>query len=119
MRLLPDEHIPRALSVQLKRALPDLDRGQVGQSGYPPQGAPDSDLLIWCETRGFLLVTNNRKSMPRHLKDHLSAGHHIPGILTVDLRSGIGALLADLIDVVLLSFEDEYADSIRYLQFSE
>ncbi|MDM8525395.1 hypothetical protein QUF80_18670, partial [Desulfococcaceae bacterium HSG8] len=31
------------------------------------------DILLWCETDNFSLVTNNRKTMPGHLKEHLGA----------------------------------------------
>jgi hypothetical protein len=31
-------------------------------------------------------VTNNRKSKPRHLADHLAGGRHVPGIFVLARR---------------------------------
>jgi hypothetical protein len=36
------------------------------------------EVLLWCEEYGFVLVTNNRSSMPVHLEEHLAQGHRIP-----------------------------------------
>lgn len=55
----------------------------IGNPGAPQYGTLDSDLLLWCKATNFFLVTNNPKSTPVHLQDHLEAGHHIPGILTL------------------------------------
>ena len=51
----------------------------------------------WCEIHEFILVTNNRKSMPKHLADHL----------------------AELILIAGASFPKEYQDRIEYLPLSE
>ncbi|MEH2179001.1 hypothetical protein [Nostoc sp.] len=60
------------------------------------------------ETNGFILVTNNRKSMPGHLADHLASGRHIPGIFTIDVNQSIGQTVEELIIIVEASFENEY-----------
>lgn len=115
MKLLLDEHIDPLFRVQLRRRLPDLVVWEIGDVGTPSKGAPDPDILIWCEEHDFHLVTNNRKSMPVHLTDHLAAGRHIPGILNIDLSEPIGALLQELKDIVELSLPDEYRDRIQYV----
>jgi hypothetical protein len=38
----------------------------------------DPEILLWCEAHRFILVTNNRRSMPRHLADHLAMGCQNP-----------------------------------------
>lgn len=114
MQLLMDEHIDAAFRVQLRGRLPDLMVSQIGDADVPPKGTPDPDILIWCEEHDFHLVTNNRKSMPVHLADHLAAGRHIPGILNIDLSEPMGVLLQELQDIVELSLPDEYRDRIQY-----
>lgn len=95
--------------------MPDLEVWRVGDAGAPRLGTLDPDILIWYEEHSFHLVTNNRKSMPAHLADHLKAGRHIPGILNIDLTEQMGVLLQELKDIVELSFEDEYRDHITYV----
>lgn len=62
-----------------------------------------------------MLVTNNRKSMPRHLADHLALGQHIPGILVINPALAIGALLEELLLIAGAADEHEYRDLILYL----
>ncbi|MCC6443185.1 MAG: DUF5615 family PIN-like protein [Armatimonadetes bacterium] len=80
-RLLMDEYIPPLYCKQLLRYEPELIVREVSGADAPPKGTSDPDLLVWCETYGFMLITSNRKSMPVHLADHLNEGRHIPDIL--------------------------------------
>ena len=63
----------------------------------------------------FSLVTNNRKSMPQHLVDHLAAGNHVPGIFTINLNASMRLIIEDLILVAGASYEDEYIDQIVFI----
>ena len=53
--------------------------------------------------------------MPGHLRDHLAAGRHIPGILVAPFSLNIGALIEELILVWGASQPDGYQDQIVYL----
>src|SRR2546429_4475372 len=46
----------------------------------PPLGTPDPDNLLWAEQHGRIIVTEDRRTMPVHLADHLQAGRHSPGV---------------------------------------
>ena len=85
IQYLLDEHMPLAHRTQLLSRAPSLTLWKIGMPGVPPSGTLDPEILLWCEANDFILVTNNRKSIPVHLADHLAAGRHIPGILTVDI----------------------------------
>jgi hypothetical protein len=87
----------------------------IGQPGAPPKGTPDSELLQWIEQHNYLLVTANRSSMPAHLRDHLSAGHHVPGILILPRQWDLGRALDELHLIWAASLPDEYRDRIVYL----
>src|SRR5215467_314964 len=115
---LLDEHIPPAYRRQLLRRSPESIICMVNDPGAPPKGTLDPEILQWCEDNGFVLVTNNRKSMPGHLQDHLAAGHHVPGILVIDLEMSIGQAVDDLVLIAGASLQDEYRDCIIYLPLS-
>lgn len=115
IRYLLDEHLNPAYRSHLVRRNPDLVVRIIGDLDAPPKGTLDSDILVWCETNGFMLVTNNRKSMPKHLADHLADGRHIPGILTIDTDQSIGQTVEDLLIIAGASFDSEYQDRIDYL----
>jgi hypothetical protein len=71
--------------------------------------------LSWVEENNYLLITNNRASMPAHLVAHLADGHHIPGILVTPFPLRIGSLIEVLLLVWGATFTDEYRDQITYL----
>lgn len=118
MRYLLDEHINPVLRRELLRANPALEVWIIGDPGAPPRGTLDPDILIWCEAHSFCLVTNNRKSMPRHLADHLEMGRHMPGILVVNLAMTMGQMIDDLVLIAGASADAEYHDLIIYLPLS-
>src|SRR5437899_3146627 len=93
MRFLLDENLSSRYRRQLSRHEPELILRSVGDADAPPLGMLDPDLLVWCEEHDYLLVTNNRRSMPGHLRGHLAAGRHIPGILIIRRRADIGEVI--------------------------
>src|SRR4051812_24847871 len=115
MRYLLDEHLDPTYRVQLLRTAPDLDVWIIGDPGAPAYGTKDPDILTWCEAYNFVLVTNNRRSMPRHLTDHLANGGHVPGILVINPTTSRGELIEELAFVAGASVEDEYRDLLLYL----
>jgi hypothetical protein len=97
---------------------PELLIWRISDPDAPPTGVTDPDLLVWCEAHGMLLVTNNRKSMPGHLADHLAQGRHVPGILVIDPAMSVEELAEELSLVEGASLENEFRDQIRYLPLS-
>ena len=115
LRYLLDEHVPPALQGELSRIAPDLWVERVGGSEAPALGSPDHDLLRWCEQHDVLLVTNNRKSMPQHLRDHMAGGGHVPGIFIIPRRLRVADVAAELALIADATSGDEHRDQIRYL----
>ena len=114
-RFLIDENISPKYRTQLLYHEPSLTVLAVGDEGAPPKSTPDPEILVWCEQNQFNLITNNRDSMPKHLFDHLSAGHHVPGIFTIKRKVPMGKIIEELLLIVGASDEDEYIDEIKYL----
>lgn len=63
----------------------------------------------------FILVTNNRASMPGHLAAHLADGRHLPGILNVNLARGLVPIAEELWLAAVASPTEAYQDQVRYL----
>lgn len=53
--------------------------------------------------------------MPGHLREHLAAGRHIPGILTLSAKMSIGDTIEELLFVAEAAFNDEFQDRIDFL----
>lgn len=111
---LLDEHVAHAIARGLRELDPTIQVFTMGGANAPSIGTDDSDLLIWIEEQGCLLITNNRKTMPRHLQEHLAAGHHVPGIVVVR-RLSWGEIINQLYLLWAASLPGEFRDQIVYL----
>lgn len=118
IRYLLDENIDPLYRREFLRREPSLVVWKVGDIGVPPTGTLDPKILIWCEEHDFILVTNNRRSMPNHLRDHLEEGRHIPGIIELNPNMSVGETIDELLLIWGASMEDEYRDIIAYLPVS-
>jgi hypothetical protein len=114
-RFLLDEHVNRAIQRQLRRRNPNLEVLAIGDPGAPPAGISDPDLLKWIEGNGYILVTEDRSTMPKYLSNHFTSGKHIPGILWVRPGVGIGRIIEELYLIWLSSLADEYKDRAIYI----
>ena len=78
IKYLLDENVDPSLRVAIHQQWPEIVIWIIGDPGAPQRGTLDPDILQWCEAHNFSLVTNNRTSMPIHLRDYLSAGRRFP-----------------------------------------
>jgi hypothetical protein len=111
-------HVGRRLQRALRRRSAELIVWRIGDPGAPRESTPDPEILIWCEANNFLLVTNNRSTMPVHLRDHLEAGHHVPGIFILSESKIVGATAAELHLIWAAPAAEEHQDQIRHLPIS-
>ncbi len=115
IRYLLDENVDELYHTQLLERDPTAMAWMVGTPGAPPKGTLDPAILLWCEENSFILVTNNRRSMPTHLRDHLAQGHHAPGIFIMNADMSIGATIEELLLIQGASDANEYRDNIWFL----
>lgn len=117
-KYLLDEHVPPSLKMAIHRYRPEIIVWCIGDAGTPPRGTLDPDILLWCEANGFSLVTENRGSMPVHLRNHLATGRHVPTIFILNDGMSIGQTAEELALISVAMQPDEYADMIRFLPIS-
>ena len=115
LKYLIDENVDPTYTNQLRRLNPDLFVIAVGDITAPPKGTLDPEILLWCEYHDCILVTNNRKSMPVHLVDHIALEHHIAGIFILSPKLSLGENIEQLILIAEGSLDDEYQDRIEFL----
>lgn len=115
LKYLLDENVDPLYANQLRRLKPDLVIRVIGEPVTPAKGTLDPEILCWCEENNFILVTNNRTSMPVHLADHLQNNRHVPGIFILNPNLSIGENIDELILASEASFANEYQDQIDYL----
>ena len=115
IRYLLDENVDPILRRELIRHEPELVVWRIGDPKTPPRGTLDPAILVWCEENSFILVTNNRRSMPGHLRDHLTEGRHTPGIFALNSQMSLGKIIDELTLIWDASDITNYRDQIFYL----
>lgn len=115
IRYLIDENLDPLYKAQLLHQELNILVYAIGDPGVPPKGTLDPDILLWCEENDFLLITNNRKSMPIHLVEHLAQERHIPGIITLNAEMSVGETLEELLLIAEAGNPEDYRDRIEYL----
>lgn len=97
IKYLLDENVDPLYALQLRRLKSNLVVRVIGEPATPQKGTLDPEILCWCEENNFILVTNNRTSMPVHLAAHLAQNRRIPGIFILNSNLSIGENLEELI----------------------
>ena len=115
LRFLADEDFNGRIVRGLFLRLPDLDLVRVQDVGL--EGAADDAILQWIADHSRILLTHDARTMRNHVRDRLSAGGHIPGVLIVDDLASIGACIEDLQLIVECGDEEDWQDRILYLPF--
>jgi hypothetical protein len=67
------------------------------------------------ELEGRILITRDRATIPDHLRAHLDAGRHSPGIFAVRRAASIAAVLEYLVLAAYASASEEWRDQIQYI----
>lgn len=117
VRYLLDENVDPLFRKALLRHEPEMVVWKIGDPDAPPKGTLDPEILVWCQKNGFILVTNNRKSMPVHLQAHLAAEQHVPGIFVFTPNATINEIIEELCLIWEASDIEEYFDLLHYIPF--
>ena len=92
-----------------------LDAVRVGDSPDLPLGLDDASILRWAEREDRILVTEDAHSMATHLKDHLEAGRHSPGVFMLRPSCSLREVTTFLVLAAYASEPDEWRDRIEYV----
>ena len=115
---LLDEHVNPRLQRGLHLHWDEISVWRVGDPGAPALKSPDPAILEWCYVNGSLLVTNNRASMPVHLRERMAEGKQANGIIMLNDNLSFGETIDDLATIWAATTLDEHVDLIRFLPVS-
>ncbi|PSP04680.1 MAG: hypothetical protein BRC47_03580 [Cyanobacteria bacterium QS_7_48_42] len=114
---LLDENLSPRFKTAVLRLNSEIDILRVGDANVPPFGTPDADLLHYLELSQRLLVTDNRESMPEHLREHWAEGGHIWGLFWVHPHLSTGRLAQELVMVWETSEAEEWMEITDWIPF--
>jgi hypothetical protein len=83
LRYVLDEHhrgiLWRAVQRHNSRGHQTLDVVRVGDFSDLPLSASDSGILLWAERESCILISEDQRTLAKHLAAHIASGHHCPG----------------------------------------
>lgn len=113
LRLLVDEHFPRAVIRGLVARVPGLDLVRVVDIGL--KSVVDPSVLAWAEGVGRVIVSADRQTMIGYAYDRLAAGDSFAGVVIYQQRMSVGQLIDDLLVVLGVYEPDDIVDQVLYL----
>ena len=76
--------------------------------------APDPVLLEWAAANGLVLLTHDRRTIPRFSYDRVAAGLPMPGVFLVSDDMPIGQAIDELLAAAHRLAPDECKDVVMY-----
>jgi len=76
--------------------------------------APDPVVLEWAAANGLVLLTHDRKTIPRFAYDRVAAGLPMPGVFLVNSDTPIGRAIDELLAAAHCLGSDECKDIVKY-----
>lgn len=92
-----------------------LDVVRVGDADCVPLGTDDSEILLWAEREGRILVTRDQSTMQSHLELHIGEGHRSPGVFMIRPHGRLSVVIEFLELADQLSDPHEWQDAITYI----
>jgi hypothetical protein len=114
-RFLIDENLSPGIASGVLERNPATDILYIGGLDAPSRGTLDPDVLDFCEQERRVLVTNNRKSMPRHLAALQAMGRHHWGIFEVRDENAVGEIIEELLLIHGATDASEHIDRVRWI----
>jgi hypothetical protein len=115
IRFLADDHFYGRILRGLFRTRERLDVTRAQDTGL--SGASDEKLLEWAADNNRLILTHDKRTMPRFVHERLDSGLHTSGVFIVKTRASIGRCINDIRLIAECSEDAEWQDQIVYLPF--
>lgn len=113
LRLLSDENFNGEIVRALLRRAPDVDLVRIQDVGL--SGMDDPTILQWAAENARVLLTHDRATLPAFAYERVRARQPMPGVLLVDDRAAIGAVIDDVLLFALCSDQGEWEGQILFL----
>lgn len=96
------------------RRVPEIDFQTAGNAGL--EGIKDREVLDIAATQGRILVTHDRRTMPKHFGEFILE-KECPGVFMVSKRADVREVIDAIVLIWAASEADEYRNSIIAIPF--
>ncbi len=113
MKFLADENFEGAIYRGLLRHSPDLDIVRVQDAGL--SHTADLEILEWANSEGRVLLTHDRRTMPRHAYERIAEGKSIAGMIVMRATIPVSTAIDDILLIDALSTAEEWVNMVQDL----
>jgi hypothetical protein len=113
VRFLADHNFDERILRQLASRRPDVSLVRVRE--IAEIRTPDADLLDWCASHGYVLLTHDISTVPPIAHARIAAGLRMPGVVLVPERMPIGPALDNLLILIGTGDATDLENSTVYL----
>ena len=113
MKFLADENFAGAIYRGLLRRSPDLDIVRVQDVGL--SHAADLEILEWANIEGRVLLTHDRRTMPRYAYERIAEGKSIAGMIVMRATIPVSTAIDDILLIDALSTAEEWVNMVQDL----
>ena len=117
VKFLLDENLTPCLKMAVLRLNPKVNIARIGEPNTLPLGSLDPEVLLYLDRSQRLLITDNRTSMPGHLKEHWQQGNHIWGLLWTRPNTPMRILAQELVLIWEATEAEEWLDCLDWIPF--
>ncbi len=119
LEFLLDENLPGRVIRAIQRhnltnEMP-LDAVRVGDTPELPLGADDLTVLLWAESAGRILISEDKHTLPKHLDNHLASGRHSPGVFLVRPETSLAELIEYIALISHLTEPFDWQDRVTFI----
>lgn len=114
-KFLLDEHVDPVYQRQLRRRNSQIEVVRIGDRDTLPAGSDDPDILVWAAENDFVVVTEDRSTMPSHIANHISMGRKFAGLLWIRPETSPGRIVEELYLIWMASEAEEYRNQALYI----
>jgi hypothetical protein len=112
IRLLADQNFNQHIANGLVQRLSDLDLQHARDVGLAE--ASDPDILEWTAANERILLTHDRRTIPKYAYERVRARQPMPGVFVVSTSLSVGQAIDELLLAVECLSAEECTDVVRY-----
>jgi len=113
LKIFVDQDFDHDILRGLVRRLPALDFVTAFESAL--SNAEDDWLLLWASANKRILLTHDRKTIPKHFAALLEKGNDLTGVFIVPRRLPIGQVIDELEMMIACSETEEWQNIVKIL----
>jgi predicted nuclease of predicted toxin-antitoxin system len=112
-RFLADLNFNDHVVAGLRRRRPQIDLVRGRDVGL--DGVPDPDVLEWAAANDRILLTHDKRTVPKYATDRVVAGLPMPGVIVATKRLSVARAIDELDLIDGATRHDEWANQIIHL----